>query len=110
MGEIGPSVAKTSIPFLCAAVVNFLTVLLYTHSTTIIAKIYTPDSATYSLRLQQKVYMPYMTGCGAFDLAMHYSIYPGPLKSCSVLREVSDQLSAPLYKYIMFTYAIKILS
>ena len=65
--------------------------LCYTHSTTIIAKIYTLDSAIYSLRLkyttpdsaiyslwsQQQVCIPYtcMTPCSAFDLPMHYTIY-----------------------------------
>ena len=37
--------AKTSFPFLCAAVANFLAVLLYTLAQPLIAKIYTPDSA-----------------------------------------------------------------
>ena len=62
---------------------------MYTHSTTIIAKIYTSDSTIYSLRSkyttpystmyslrsQQQVCMPYMILCGAFDPPTHYSIY-----------------------------------
>ena len=38
-------------------------------------EIYTPDSAIYSLRSQQQVYMPYVTACGVFDPPTHYSIY-----------------------------------
>ena len=63
---------KTSFPFLCTAVTNFLAVLLYTLTQPLTAKIYIPDSAIYSLLSQQQVYMPYMTTCDAFD---HYSIY-----------------------------------
>ena len=44
-GENGPSIAKTSFLFLCAAVANFLAVLLYTLTQPLIAKIYIPDSA-----------------------------------------------------------------
>ena len=59
-------------PFLCATIANFLAVLLYTLTQPLIAKIYTPDSATYSLRSQQQVYMP---ACGAFDPPTHYNMY-----------------------------------
>ena len=51
-----------------------LAVLLYTLTQPLIAKIYTPDSAIYSLWSQQQECMPYMTPCGAFDLPTHYSI------------------------------------
>ena len=52
-----------------------LAVVLYTLTQPLIAKIYTPDSAIYSLRSQQQVYMPYMTACGAFNPPTHYSIH-----------------------------------
>ena len=70
-GGNGPSIANTSFSFSCAAVAKFLAVLLYTLTQPLIAKIYTPDSAIYSLRSQQQVYMPYMTACGAFDPPAH---------------------------------------
>ena len=55
------SIGKLSFPFLCATVANFLAVLLYTLTQPLIAKVYTTDSAIYSPRSQQQVYMPYMT-------------------------------------------------
>ena len=73
-GENGPSIAKESFPFLCAAVAIFLAVLLYTLTQPLIAKIYAPDSAIYSLRSQQQAYMPYMTACSTFDPPTQYSI------------------------------------
>ena len=80
-GKIGPQ-NQFSISLCCSC--EFLNcAAIHTHSTTTIAKIYTPDSAIYSLQskytpLTQQYTpcdMPYMTTCGPFDPPTHYNLY-----------------------------------